>query len=261
MRFLREALESVLRQTLDDFELLVVDDGSTDDTPEVLASVRDGRLRVLRQEHEGLVAALNRGADEARAPYLARMDADDVSLPQRLERQTALLAADESVGIVGCGVETIDEAGRMTSSWLLPSDDRTLRRRLLLRNPFTHGSVVVRRDAFDRAGAYRDDYGANEDYDLWRRIAREWRLAAASEVLYRYREHGFAVTKIDARSRIDARERLRDELWRETALVRGTGIERDPVEARALVREAIRRRRYGMAVRSLPGALRPATSA
>src|SRR5438270_5801548 len=108
MRFLREALESVLRQTLGDFELLVVDDGSTDDTPEVLASVRDGRLRVLRQEHEGLVAALNRGADEARAPYLARMDADDVSLPRRLERQIALLAADESVGIVGCGVETID---------------------------------------------------------------------------------------------------------------------------------------------------------
>ena len=111
-RFLREALDSVLAQTLADFELLVVDDGSTDETPEILASVGDERLRVLRQEPAGLVAALERGIGEARAPYLARMDADDVSLPCRLERQVAFLDEQSQVALVVPGVESIDEAGR-----------------------------------------------------------------------------------------------------------------------------------------------------
>jgi glycosyltransferase involved in cell wall biosynthesis len=259
-RWLREALDSVLAQTYRDLELVVVDDGSRDRTPEILGGVDDERLRVVRQDAAGLVAALNRGTAEAGGDVIARMDADDVSLPARLERQAALLRADERVGVVGCGVETIDEAGNPQSSWLLPADDAALRRRLLLRNPFAHGSVVIRREALERAGGYRSDYGANEDYDLWRRIAQGWRLAAVPEVLYRYREHGAAVTKVDRGGRVDSRERLRDELWRDPALVRAGGLERDPAEARTLLREALRRRRYGLAARAFPAALRPTTS-
>jgi glycosyltransferase involved in cell wall biosynthesis len=248
-RFLREALESVLAQTLSDLELLVVDDGSTDETPEILASVTHERLRVLRQEHAGLVAALERGLAEARAPFLARMDADDVSLPQRLERQLAALT--DGVGLVGCGVERIDETGRVLGSHMLPPDDAALRRRLLLRNPFAHGSVVVRREALERAGGYRADYGANEDYDLWRRIARDWELAAVPEILYRYREHPAAVTRSRVDERVASRERLRDELWHDPALLRAVGRDADAVETRALLREALRRRRPGLALRVL----------
>jgi glycosyltransferase involved in cell wall biosynthesis len=246
--FLREALESVLAQTLTDLELLVVDDGSTDETPGILASVGDERLRVLRQDRLGLVAALNRAVAEARAPLLARMDADDVSLPERLERQVAYLDARPEVALVAAGVETSGGA-----RIVLPDDDAALRRRLLLRNPFAHGAVAVRAEAVARAGGYRADYGANEDYDLWRRIARDWKLGAVPEILYRYREHAGAVTRSRVDERVESRERLRGELWREPALLRALGRDSDPVEARALLREALRRRRPGLALRVLVG--------
>jgi glycosyltransferase involved in cell wall biosynthesis len=248
-RYLREALDSLLDES-GDFELVVVDDGSRDATPEILLSYADERLRIVRQGREGLVAALNRGVRETRGATLVRMDADDVSLPSRLERQQAVLEADERVGLVGCGIENIDGEGRTTGSWLLPADDPGLRRRLLLRNPFAHGSVAIRRAALDGVGGYNVGYGANEDYDLWRRIARDWRLAAVPEVLYRYREHAEAVTKTAIGERVEARERLRDELWREPALLRALRGERDRAERRALVHEALRRRRYAAALRA-----------
>lgn len=248
-RYLREALDSLLQES-GDFEVMVVDDGSTDATPEILRSYADERLRVVGQGREGLVAALNRGLRETQGATVVRMDADDVSLPSRLERQQSVLEADERIGLVGCGVETMDGEGRATGSWLLPEDDAGLRRRLLLRNPFAHGSVAIRRAALDAAGGYATDFGANEDYDLWRRIAREWRLAAVPEVLYRYREHPAAVTKTDVGERVEARERLRDELWHEPALLRALRGEQDRAERRALVREALRRRRYVEALRA-----------
>ena len=245
-RFLREALDSVLAQTLTDFELLVVDDGSTDQTPQILASVRDERMRVIRQEPLGLVAALNRAVAEARAPLLARMDADDVSLPDRLDRQVAYLDARPDVALVVVGTEA--SGGTRI---VLPDDDAALRRRLLLRNPFAHGAVAVRAEAVAHAGGYRADYGANEDYDLWRRIARDRQLGAVPEILYRYREHPGAVTRSRVDERVASRERLRDELWRDPALLRAVGRDADPVEARALLREALRRRRPGLALRVL----------
>jgi glycosyltransferase involved in cell wall biosynthesis len=245
--FLREALESVLAQTLRDFELIVVDDGSEDETPSILGAVGDERVRVVRQERLGLVAALNRALAEARAPLLARMDADDVSLPERLERQVAYLDARPRAAMVVVGVETLGGG----STIVLPDEDAALRRRLLLRNPFAHGAVVVRAEAVSQAGGYRADYGANEDYDLWRRIAREWELGAIPKVLYRYREHSGAVTRSGVEERVASRERLRDELWREPTLLQAIGRDADRAERRALLREALRRRRPGLALRVL----------
>ena len=111
-RFLVEAVESVLEQTERDLELIVVDDGSTDSTPRLLAGVSDPRLRVLTQEPRGLAPALNVGCSEASAPVIARMDADDVALPDRLERQLAFLDAEPEVALLGGGIVLVDEQGR-----------------------------------------------------------------------------------------------------------------------------------------------------
>jgi glycosyltransferase involved in cell wall biosynthesis len=252
-RFLAEAIESVLGQS---DELIVVDDGSTDESAEIAAGLG---ATVLRQEPLGLVAALTRGVDQSTAAYVARMDADDVSLPGRLKQQVGFLEAHPRAAFVVPGVEVIDDAGARLGAIVLPPDDASLRRRLLLRNPFTHGSVVIRRAALKATGGYRADYGANEDYDLWRRLARDWELAALPEILYRYRRHGAATTATDP-ERVAQRERLRAELWREPTLLRALWGEREYAEARALTREAVRRRRPRAALRAAAGYLASASS-
>jgi glycosyltransferase involved in cell wall biosynthesis len=262
-RFLREAVDSVLGQTLADLELVVVDDGSTDGTAAILASYDDPRLRVLSSPGDGLVCALNHGLEHGRAPYVARMDADDVSLPQRLERQVDLLEREPRLGLVATWVSVIDAAGRELREHVLPERHGDLARRLLLRNPFQHGSVVLRRSVLDRVGPYRGDYGHNEDYDLWRRLARVAELGCVPETLYRYRVHGEAVTQQDRGDRVERRERLRDELWtdlrdRDYRLgdvarppYRGQVLQSHTADQRALAREALRRRRYRLAAKAL----------
>jgi glycosyltransferase involved in cell wall biosynthesis len=263
-RFLAEAVASVLAQTLTDFELIVVDDGSTDASGAIVEGIADPRVTVLRQAPRGLVAALTTGLAHASAEYVARMDADDVSEPPRLERQLDLLEKRPDVGMVATWVTVVDEDGRELRREVLPPAHEDLVRRLLLRNPFQHGSVVLRRTALEAAGGYRTDYGANEDYDLWRRLAQRWKLACLPETLYRYRVHPGAVTHTDL-ERVALREQLRSELWRDHDVrgydVRGTvararaadrEIRRDlAADQRALVRESLRRGKPGLAGKAL----------
>jgi glycosyltransferase involved in cell wall biosynthesis len=267
-RYLRDAVDSVLAQTLSNLEVIVVDDGSTDGTLLLLEGVPDARLRVLRRPREGLVAALDAGIAEAQAEYVARMDADDVAEPERLQRQVEVLERRPRVGMVATWTMLIDEDGRELRREVLPSEHADLARRLLLRNPFQHGSVLLRRAALEAAGGYRADYGANEDYDLWRRLARSWELACVPEALYRYRVHPGAVTRTDP-EREGQRELLRDELWREydarsyevgSTVARARAAEpgvRRGLEAdqRTLAREALRRGRPGLAAKALTASI------
>ena len=189
-RFLRAALESVLRQTVRDLELVVVDDASSDATGELLARVDDARVHVLRNDsRQGLAGSLNRALDEARGTYLARMDADDVALPRWLERLLPLLAAD-GIALVGSGVLDVDERGRPRETHLHEPGRAALRWRALFSAPVFHDTVVLERDVLERHGLrYDTAYGESEDYDLWTRLLDVADGDAVEEPLVLHRLH------------------------------------------------------------------------
>jgi glycosyltransferase involved in cell wall biosynthesis len=193
-RHLRESLDSILGQTFRDFELVVVDDGSTDSTPAVLASYGD-RVTVLRNdENLGVPRAANRGLAMARGRFVARQDADDVSDPERLERQVAFLEAHPEVALVACAYRRIDPQGRVTGKRPVPLDPVSIRWRLLFLNAFTHSSLVFRRDAVEAIGGYSDEFVYAHDYDLICKLARRGPLAALAEPMVSYRRSESSVT-------------------------------------------------------------------
>jgi hypothetical protein len=197
--FLEQALESVLSQTLHELELIVVDDGSTDRTPEILAAfaARDNRVRVLQPEGSGVTAALNQGCAAAAATYIARFDGDDVALPDRLSRQAELLDAHPNVGLVGGAYFSIDAAGRRGATFKPPTGDAALRARLSRYNVFAHPAATFRRAAFEEVGGYR--LAEAEDYDLWLRISERWQVASLAEPVLAYRQHGSQISLTRAR--------------------------------------------------------------
>ena len=165
-RFLREAVDSVLGQTLTDLELILVDDGSA----EPLESVADPRVRILRNDVRlGLAASLNRALDAAAGRYVARLDADDVALPHRLERQVERLRGRTAV--VGSAVVDLDECGARGQTHVMPSGAIPLRWHALFSSPFFHPTVLVDRETLDRHGLrYDTSFDESEDYDLWTRL-------------------------------------------------------------------------------------------
>ncbi len=182
-------LDSILGQTERDFELIAVDDGSTDATPSILAdhAARDPRIRVIRQANAGLTRALIRGCGEARADIIARHDCGDRSHPERFARQLLLLA--EGATVVSCATRFVDPDGDLL--YVARADGADIRRSLLSDDASHihalphHGSAMFRRDAYEQAGGYRPEFRVAQDLDLWIRIARDGgTFAIAEDVLY-----------------------------------------------------------------------------
>ncbi|MBA2463058.1 MAG: glycosyltransferase [Actinobacteria bacterium] len=195
-RFVAESIASVLRQTDDDLELIVVDDGSTDRTPELLAEFAraDRRVCVLRRTHGGLTSALNAGFEAASAPFVARLDSDDVAVEDRLERQLAALNQRPSVGVIGGAVEMIDGEGRLLWTDPYPLEPDEIRQVIWKFCPVLHSAVMIRREAWQQAGGYREAFRRAEDYDLWFRVLERWDIANLAEPVVRYRVHADQVS-------------------------------------------------------------------
>jgi glycosyltransferase involved in cell wall biosynthesis len=223
-RWLSEAIESIIYQTCRDFELLVIDDGSTDETPEILTNwlSRDSRIRVLRQNERGLVAALNYGLDEARGSLIARHDADDRAIAHRLERQIRVLGDNPRVGLLGAWAQRIDAHGRARGYSRPETRPERITDVLARTNPFIHSTVIFRTEIARRLGGYRAAFEAAEDYDLWLRMSEITQLANAADVLVQYRRHD---TNVSARKAIRQSFSVR-LAQRATGIRRQTG--RDP---------------------------------
>ncbi|MCX6985035.1 MAG: glycosyltransferase [Lentisphaerae bacterium] len=196
-RFLRDAVESILTQTFPDFEFVIVNDGSTDNSRNILLSYQDPRIKIIENDRNiGLVKSLNRGLAVARGDYVARQDADDISLSTRLEKQIAFLETHTDVAILGTQAENIDSKGNLYSR----SDSHracgelAIRWQLLFENPFVHTSVMFRKDLVSRHGGYDESFTRSEDIELWSRLAYEYGVFNLNEVLVRYRVHKTQIT-------------------------------------------------------------------
>lgn len=188
--YLREAVQSVLDQSFTDFELIILNDGSTDGTAELLESFDDARIRIIHQENIGLALTLNKGISLSRGEFIARQDADDISLPERFARQIDYLVSHKSCGLLGTGSIILDDRQLTTRRHQHPTSNGKLQMNLLFDSFFVHSSVMLRRSALDEVGVYPTDPERNppEDFDLWLRLARKFEVANLSEPLVMYRE-------------------------------------------------------------------------
>jgi hypothetical protein len=199
-KWLAEACRSVTAQTLADLELIVVDDGSTDETPDIARSfaAADPRVRIARQPSLGLVSALNQGLALARATLVARLDADDIAMPSRFERQAEIMTADERLVLLGTWATKIDAGGNVCGRLNPDFADAAVARCLADRNPFVHSSVMMRRAAVLGVGSYRAACQGAEDYDLWLRLAEAGAVDILHEELVAYRVHAASATRTAA---------------------------------------------------------------
>lgn len=190
-QYLHASIESILLQKDVDFEFIIVDDGSTDSTAVILEefSKRDPRIRIISQENQGLTLALIRGCSEARARYIARQDADDISMSGRLETLAQMLREDSSLVFVSSWAQSIGPSGELLHQYERPSSPDAATRQLLFDRigPPGHGSVMFRRDMYEKVGGYRSKFYYAQDSDLWLRMGLVGRLGYAQRVLYRYR--------------------------------------------------------------------------
>ena len=205
-RFLREAVESILSQTFTDFEFLIIDDGSTDGSAALLKSYTDPRLCLVQNSvNLGLTATLNRGLKEARGEYVARMDADDVSLPERFAKQVTFLDRHPKIGIVGVWAQAFGDASFRIPH---PPAPETIRAKLLFDSALVHPAVLMRRSFLEAHSLRYQPLGHFEDYELWQRAARLFPLANIPETLFRYRVSGgsaFFGAAADAQREVYAR--------------------------------------------------------
>ena len=198
-RYLREAVESILNQTFTDFEFIIIDDGSTDGSLKILREYadKDPRIRLISRENRGITPTLNEGIDLARGEYIARMDADDVSLPERFARQMAYMEEHPECVVCGSYIDKIDPYGVLIKAEDRPLDHDAIESRLLEEGTggiICHPVAMIRKTALVEAGKYRAEYVNSQDLDLWLRLARLGHLANIPHVLLQYRQHPASIS-------------------------------------------------------------------
>lgn len=196
MTFLPETLDSVLQQTFTDFEVLIVDDGSTDAIAAWFTTVNDDQVRLISQANQGLSGARNTGIKEAQGDYIAFLDADDLWAPTKLEQQVRCFDRHSEVGLVYTWTRLVDEAGKPTGVKYDSQIEGNVWQQILVGDIVCSGSsAMVRRDCFDQLGGFDLNLPAAEDFDMWTRIAADYPFAVVKEFLLDYRQHSTSMSR------------------------------------------------------------------
>lgn len=196
-QFLEEAIQSVLNQTFKDFEFIIINDGSNDGSLQIIENYkdRDRRIVLVSRENRGLIESLNEGLSMAQGKYIARMDADDISLPLRLEKQFDFMEKNQDIGLSGTWIEAFNETG-LRQIGRYPYGNEMIKAELLFSSPFAHPSVIMRRGVLDEYHlSYNRDYPHAEDYELWYQCSKVTQLANIPHVLLRYRVLPDSITR------------------------------------------------------------------
>lgn len=200
-KFLARTLDSLLSQTFKDFEILALNDGSSDNSMAILQEYakRDDRVVVIDQKNLGLVKTLNKAASMAEGEYLARMDSDDLSLPRRFELQLEAFEKHPDAVLVAGGFDVMDEDDDIIYHDPVPTENEDLKRAMFVRNPIAHGSVMIKRAAFEKVGGYSEECGPTEDYELWSRLADTGNFIATGSTIFRWRINPNGITQSKAK--------------------------------------------------------------
>lgn len=214
-KYLEEAIESILNQTFRDFEFLIIDDGSTDKSAEIIASFNDARIRMERNEiNLGLIKTLNKGFRLSKGKYIARMDCDDISLPKRLSAQTSFMEKHPKIGICGSWVKIIGLEQKFINKY--PQNHEEARAYLLFNTPFAHPAVIIRKEIIEKNQLeYNENYKHAEDYELWSKIIEHTRISNIPKVLLHYRIHTESASKKNSSIQAENSNRIRLKLLKQ----------------------------------------------
>jgi glycosyltransferase involved in cell wall biosynthesis len=212
-QFIGKAIDSILAQTFREFELIIINDGSSDATPAILNGYDDPRIRVEHQKNRGIVASLNRAVELSTTDLIARHDADDISMPERFEKQIAYLQQHPNTVIVGSSITTIDMSDYEINKHMVLLDSPELKQELLVRSPFAHGAVMFRKSQYLQAGGYSQHEWPAEDYGLWVRLSAFGDFANIDEPLYSYRENSSGISALNNTKQHHATIEIQHNAW------------------------------------------------
>ena len=216
-RYLQQSMESLVGQTLTDFEIIVIDDCSNDRTTEIIESFHDERIRLIRNElNQGLTRNLNRALDYCRGKYIARMDGDDISLPERLEKQVRYMENHPDRMLAGCQTRMFGEQNRI---WRLTDNPEKLRIMMLLRPVLAHPSFIMRGELIREYNfRYDETFRSAQDYDFAQRVSERFKIGIVPEVLLCYRTHKKQVSTRSSTEQYSNADRVRDRQLRELGI-------------------------------------------
>ena len=229
-KYLKAAIESILAQTFTNFEFIIVNDGSTDSSLEIIQSYNDERIKIINNEKNiGLTKSLNKTLKVARGEFIARQDADDVSLPNRFKGQMKYFEEHPEVALLGTSIYKIDEKGGIVGKGIALAKPGI--KDLFKGNQFNHGSVMFKKDVANDLGGYNELFGYVQDYELWLRIAKYYKVGNLTKILYKLRSHnenvGFTNREESALYHLLALRLTRDDLDEEVLkTVKDNGIKR-----------------------------------